>query len=648
MGNVKWLEGLREIAEDYDAFIFDLWGVVHNGSVAFPWSKECLVELKKLRKPVLFLSNSSRRCATNQAALERLGVSSDLYLDLITSGEVSWKILAGTCNVMSDVSAIREAKAVLTFGNDSDDAEYMKDLPYRVVDASEADLLLARGCFSLYGREVRSATLKDFDDELQVAAKRGVPMLVANPDVVRPDGNASPMPGRLAQRYRELGGPSAIFVGKPHPEVFQLARERLQEAGVASSARVCMVGDSVWHDVRGARAAGLDVLLLCSGVHSEALGIDQAPAPPRRPAKESLRGFLCALPMEEMPSYMSAALTWGTETQAEVVVCGLACMDIVQELEKFPEADDKVRALQTTWLGGGNAANTASALARLGRSTKLISKVGGDVLGTSILQGLSDEGVLTDLMKSEGQSAFSTVLVDADGTRTCVNSPASEMTGEEMREVLKTEAGAASTRHVRLIHLDGRHPQAALAFTDAVNSQESPAWISLDAERPREGLEPLLRRCDVLFCSARFPQAWTGKAGLPGALASLLTDTATKASMVVATRGERGSLLLVRKSFVKDPSELGTEELAAVGVPVVCCAGSFEDFYTLACDAWPVPTSFQGTINSTGAGDVFIAGFLDSLLNGKPLAFAMANGAYVATEKLQASGARLGRDFVTP
>eukprot|EP00435_Cladocopium_sp_Y103_P073224 s16_g42.t2 len=128
---------------------------------------------------------------------------------------------------------------------------------------------------------------------------RPVPMLVANPDVVRPDGNSSPMPGRLAQRYRELGGPSAIFVGKPHPEVFQLARERLQEAGVPSSARVCMVGDSVWHDVRGARAAGLDVLLLSSGVHSEALGIDQAPAPPRRPAAESLRGFLGALPMED-------------------------------------------------------------------------------------------------------------------------------------------------------------------------------------------------------------------------------------------------------------------------------------------------------------------------------------------------------------
>ena len=60
-----------------------------------------------------------------------------------------------------------------------------------------------------------------------------------------------------------------------------------------------MVGDSVRHDVRGAVAAGLDVVLLCSGVHHEALGIPQAPAAPERPTAEALRGFLGALPPEE-------------------------------------------------------------------------------------------------------------------------------------------------------------------------------------------------------------------------------------------------------------------------------------------------------------------------------------------------------------
>eukprot|EP00439_Symbiodinium_sp_Y106_P058003 s1875_g8.t1 len=70
-------------------------------------------------------------------------------------------------------------------------------------------------------------------------------------------------------------------------------------------------------------------------------------------------------------------------------------------------------------------------------------------------------------------------------------------------------------RDTKLIHLDGRHPEAALALADAALKDRGDSgrpFITLDAERPREGLEALLQRCDGLFCSARFPSAWTGKA----------------------------------------------------------------------------------------------------------------------------------------
>lgn len=64
-----------------------------------------------------------------------------------------------------------------------------------------------------------------------------------------------------------------------------------------------MVGDSVRHDVRGAVAAGLDVVLLCSGVHHEALGVPQAPAPPQRPSTDGWR-------LRQRGAVMEVRLTW--------------------------------------------------------------------------------------------------------------------------------------------------------------------------------------------------------------------------------------------------------------------------------------------------------------------------------------------------
>jgi ribonucleotide monophosphatase NagD (HAD superfamily) len=85
-----------------------------------------------------------------------------------------------------------------------------------------------------------------------------------------------PAPGALARFYEALGGKVA-YVGKPHAPIFAAALEQL---GDPDPRRVLMIGDSLDHDIAGARAAGLLTLLLSAGVHGAALGElpDQAAA----------------------------------------------------------------------------------------------------------------------------------------------------------------------------------------------------------------------------------------------------------------------------------------------------------------------------------------------------------------------------------
>ena len=95
----------------------------------------------------------------------------------------------------------------------------------------------------------------------RVAACSGLPLLVANPDEVRPDGKDSPMPGRLAQRYRELGAADIRLVGKPHPLIYEACRARLAASGIEGG-RIAAVGDSLHHDVLGASDNGVDSVFI--------------------------------------------------------------------------------------------------------------------------------------------------------------------------------------------------------------------------------------------------------------------------------------------------------------------------------------------------------------------------------------------------
>jgi len=117
------------------------------------------------------------------------------------------------------------------------------------------------------------------DPILEAAAARNLPCVCANPDLVvgLPGGVVGNMPGKIAQRYENMGG-SVRHFGKPNPRHFNACLENLgfaldEDADAKSIRKVAHVGDSLEHDVAGANRAGIDSVFVLGGIHANELGL---------------------------------------------------------------------------------------------------------------------------------------------------------------------------------------------------------------------------------------------------------------------------------------------------------------------------------------------------------------------------------------
>ena len=84
------IERLSALADSFDLFMIDQFGVLHDGVSPYPGAIECLASLKASGKGVVLLSNSGKRAAANIARLADLGFSHELFDHVVTSGEVAW------------------------------------------------------------------------------------------------------------------------------------------------------------------------------------------------------------------------------------------------------------------------------------------------------------------------------------------------------------------------------------------------------------------------------------------------------------------------------------------------------------------------------------------------------------------------------
>jgi HAD superfamily hydrolase (TIGR01459 family) len=254
-GTLRLNDGMRTLAPEYDGFILDLWGVVHDGTAPFPGVLDCMEQLIGAGKRLVLLSNAPRRSDEVVRRIARIGVPDRLYHGVMSSGEEAWQHL----KKRDEPFYAALGRRCLQIGSERDlEMRDGLDLAF-VATPAEADFILNTGPAGW------EDTIEDYAPALQAALARGLPMVCANPDlVVIHDGKPALCAGALAEEYERLGG-QVRWHGKPYPSVYDSCLGLL---GISDQRRILAIGDSLRTDIAGASGAGIDSLLIAGGVHA--------------------------------------------------------------------------------------------------------------------------------------------------------------------------------------------------------------------------------------------------------------------------------------------------------------------------------------------------------------------------------------------
>ena len=355
----------------------------------------------------------------------------------------------------------------------------------------------------------------------------------------------------------------------------------------------------------------------------------------------------------------------------KVVGVGSAGVDYLASIASFPEPDAKLRTDALEVQGGGNCGNACTAMARLGLSPSILTKLSDDGAGKAILDEFAADGVDTSAVVIEpGKSSpFTYIIVDRAGsTRTCIHTPGPEFRPSEFTP----DAASSLVDGAALVYFDGRLTEVALNVAAAAREKDIPVLV--EGERTRDNLPELLRMGDYVCTSAGYPKEYTGEASTETAMVKLFAEL-PRARAMVTTLGKRGAVMLrrvndwdgeeTRATLRETLARLETEATAATAaagepesgaVPIPAPPVASPTVYLTDCGdedtvaVGPVTVTFapaaemraEDVADTTGAGDSFIGSMCYGVAAGLRLEDAMRLGAYVAARKCTKLGARPG------
>jgi sulfofructose kinase len=295
---------------------------------------------------------------------------------------------------------------------------------------------------------------------------------------------------------------------------------------------------------------------------------------------------------------------------AEVVCAGIAVLDAVFRVARFPVPEAKTQASEFLFVSGGCAANAAVAIARLGARVCFAGPLGGppgaEPIGDRIVAALAAEQVDTAWCpRVPGvASSISSICIDPEGERAIVNYRDDRLAAARPADPAAIVASAAA------VLADNRFPEFVLPICAAAQARGIP--VVLDADQPTRTTDAVLSAASHVVFSAEGLRATAGTHDLGTGLALV---AATSDAFLAATDGQNGV-------FWRTPRMAGK---------------------SLWMSAFPIRP-----IDTLAAGDVFHGAFALALAEGREEIFAMRFAAAAAAIKCTrfggiGGGARTGR-----